>query len=307
MSSVVFFGTPEWAVPSLRALIEGGWDLRGVVTNPDRPSGRGMKLTPGPVKRLAHDAGIEVRQPERVRDEGFLSWLDKADAEVAVVVAYGKILPPALLAIPRAGFVNVHFSLLPLYRGAAPVQRAVMDGRSETGVSIMVLTEGMDEGPVLASRATPIGAEETAGEIGERMAGEGAELLAETLAPFVDGSLTPEPQDDAAATYAPKLSPEEARLDWSEPARQLHDKVRGLNPAPGAWTTLGDQRLKVWRTRPADSSELAPGTLAVGDLLLAGTGSRDLALLEVQPAGKRRMSGIELANGLRGDGAGGLV
>lgn len=270
-----------------------------MATNPDRPAGRGMKEQPSPVKAAALGLGLDVLQPSRVRDPAFIEELRGLAPEVAVVVAYGKILPVHLLAVPRLGFVNVHFSLLPEYRGAAPVQRAVMQGRAETGVSIMVLTEGMDEGPVLATRRLAIGDEATAGDVGEELAHIGAGLLPEVLDLYSEGSLTPLQQDHALATYAPKITPGEARIDWSKEAPAVHDHVRGLNPAPGAWTMLREQRLKVWRTRVLLDRSLEPGQMRAGEGLVCGTGDGSVALEEVQPAGKKRMGGAELARGLR--------
>lgn len=297
----VFFGTPSWAVPSLDALVRSGHEVAGVVTNPDRPAGRGYELRPPPVKRAAEAAGVEVIQPDTARDGGLRAWLQEREPDVAVVVAYGKILPPDLLDLPPHGFVNVHFSLLPAYRGAAPVQRALLDGLEETGVTIIRLTEGMDEGPMIAARRVRIGPDETAGELGERLAGEGADLLVETLVPYAEGHLRPREQIHDRATYAPKISSQEARIDWTAPASTIRNKVRGLAPVPGAWTTLGGARLKIGRVRPAEGGPTAPGLLQVGDdgSLLVGTGDGALALTEVQPAGKRRMAGAEFARGLR--------
>jgi methionyl-tRNA formyltransferase len=260
-----------------------------------------MDVQASPVKRIALDAGLEVQQPDRARYPELAAWLSTTNADVATVVAYGKILPAELLAIPPHGFVNVHFSVLPLYRGAAPVQRAVMEGRDETGVSIMVLTEGMDEGPVLAVERVPIDDDETAGEIGEKLALIGAPLLVDALAGYVSGSLHPVEQDHSAATYAPKITTDEARIDWSAAAKSITDLVRGLNPAPGAWTTLRDQRVKIHSVRDAPGAPaLAPGVLdAPGGPLLAGTGDGPLELVEVQMAGKKKMTGEELARGLR--------
>ena len=267
-----------------------------MVTNPDRPAGRGMELRPSPVKVRASEAELPVLQPDKARDETFHEQLRALSPDVAVVVAYGKILPPSLLEIPPLGFVNVHFSLLPLSRGAAPVQRAVMEGRSETGVSIMVLTEGMDEGPVLARSTTQIAPDDTAGSVGERLATEGADLLVATLPPYSTGELTPEPQDDSLATYAPKITTEEARIDWTRERRAITDHVRGLNPVPGAWTELDEKRLKVWRVESAPD-ELSPGQLSPE--LVVGAGDGALRLTDVQLQGKKRMSGTELARGLR--------
>jgi methionyl-tRNA formyltransferase len=295
----VFLGTPEWAVPSLRSLLAAGIDVAAVVTNPDRPAGRGMKLQPSPVKRAAAEAGIEVLQPASAKGPELAAAMTSIAPDVAVVVAYGRILPGALLEIPPHGFVNVHFSLLPAYRGAAPVQRAVMDGLDTTGVSIMVLTEGMDEGPVLASESVPVGPDETAGEVGERLAVIGAGILVPALTAYVTGELAPVPQDDERATYAPKVTPEEARLDWSGRAETIANMVRGLNPAPGAWTMLGDERVKLWRARPSGDRGLRPGELLAADALFAGTGAGAVVVEEAQVAGKKRMSGLEMARGLR--------
>jgi methionyl-tRNA formyltransferase len=286
-------------VPSLRALLDSSIEVPAVVTNPDKPAGRGMELAASPVKAVAADAGIAVLQPEKVSDAGFQDALVTLEPDVAVVVAYGKILPGSLLAIPRLGFLNVHFSLLPAYRGAAPVQRALMDGVETTGVSIMVLNEGMDEGPVLATETIAVGPNDTAGEVGARLAEVGAVLLVRGLDDYGAGRIEPMPQDDDLATYAPKLDGDEARIDWRSPAARVHNLVRALNPAPGAWTTLRGTRLKVFATRPAALTGLAPGELEAGPELVAGTSDGALVLSDVQIAGKRRMEGRELARGLR--------
>ena len=297
----VFFGTPEWAVPTLRALLDSNIEVAGVVTNPDRPAGRGMELRPSPVKQIALEADLDIRQPEKARDPELADWLRNKAVDAATVVAYGKILPADLLAIPERGFVNVHFSLLPAYRGAAPVQRAVMDGAEQTGVAIMVLTEGMDEGPVLASEPISIAAGETSGEVGSRLASIGAPLLIDSLRGYLQGTIEPIPQDDSRATYAPKITTEEARIDWSRPATDINNLVRGLNPVPGAWAMLRGERVKVHAVAVTSASvPLEPGATAVSeDKLVAGTGEGALELLDVQVAGRKRMTGIEAARGLR--------
>lgn len=283
----------------MRALIESPLEVTAVVTNPDKPAGRGMELRPSPVKEESARAALEVLQPLRAREPALEDRLRAIAPDVAVVVAYGSILPGSLLEVPRLGFVNLHFSLLPAYRGAAPVQRAVMDGVPTTGVSIMVLTEGMDEGPVLAMQEVPVEPEDTAGTLGERMAVLGAPLLVETIERYAAGELQPREQDHERATYAPKIATEEARVDWTQPAQEIANLVRGLNPAPGAWTEWDGRRLKLWAVRPA-SGDLAPGTLrGTAGRLVAGTGTHALELADVQLAGKRRMSGAELARGLR--------
>lgn len=258
-----------------------------------------MELRASPVKEAAVAAGLDVLQPRRAREPELEERLREIAPDVAIVVAYGSILPGSLLEVPRLGFVNLHFSLLPAYRGAAPVQRAVMDGVSPSGVSIMVLTEGMDEGPVLAMQEVPVEPDDTAGTLGERMAALGAPLLVETVERYAAGELEPREQDHALATYAPKISTEEARVDWTKPADRIANLVRGLDPAPGAWTEWDGRRLKVWGVRPVES-RLEPGILEhAGDALLAGTGTQAVELVDVQLAGKRRMSGGELARGLR--------
>jgi methionyl-tRNA formyltransferase len=296
----VFFGTPRWAVPSLDSLARSDIEVAAVVTNPDRPAGRGMDLHASPVKERASELGLPVLQPPSARAPEFHDALSKLAPNVCTVVAYGKILPAELLAIPRLGFVNLHFSLLPEYRGAAPVQRAVMEGRTSTGISVMVLSEGMDEGPVLASSPTTIRDEETAGELGNRLADEGSVLLVESIAAYGAGELSPVEQDHSRATYAPKITTQEARIDWSLSASAIRNQVRGLNPRPGAWTTLRGRRVKIWTVEPHPQGGLAPGELATpDDTLVVGTADAALRLLRLQLEGKSVTPGPEAARGLR--------
>lgn len=250
-----------------------------------------------PVKERALDLGLTVEQPARI-DESFAAALAAAEPEVCVVVAYGKILPRYLLEVPPLGFVNLHFSVLPHLRGAAPVQTAIIRGDTETGVSVMVLTEGMDEGPVLAAETTPIGPSETAGELGERLAGLGAPLLARSLEAYRVGTLTPVEQDHARATYAPKLTTDDVRIDWSATGETVLDLVRGASPAPGAWTTFRGGRLKV------HSASKAPGGGRPGEVVdpvtaAVACGEGAVTLEVVQPAGKRPMTGAEFGRGAR--------
>ena len=279
--------------------MESDIEVAAVVTNPDRPAGRGMKLKPSPVKEVALRSGLDVIQVAKARDPQLHERLAALAPDVAVVVAYGSILPAALLEVPRKGFVNLHFSLLPLYRGAAPVQRSIMNGDDTTGVSVMVLTEGMDEGPVIARLEEPIAPADTTATVGSRLAVKGAEVLIVALGGYLDGSLVPQPQDDAAATYAPKITTEDARIDWSVDARSIRDLVRALDPHPGAWTTLDGQRIKVLEVHEADAPELSSGEIAAADGLLVGTGSGALALDLIQPATKRAMSGADFVRGAR--------
>lgn len=297
--NVVFFGTPEPAVPALRTLIDDPRsNVVGVVTNPDRPRGRGHQLAPPPVKLVARDADIEVVQPARASEVA--DWLQARTPDVCAVVAYGQILRPQLLEIPVHGFVNLHFSLLPAWRGAAPVPATILSGQRDAGVTCFVLDAGMDTGPVLATQAVHVGPSETAGELTERLAEVGAPLLADALAGLAVGTLQPVPQDDTDATYAPKISPTDARIDWAAPAAQVHRAVRAYNPTPGAHTTFRGARLKIHR------AQIVPGDGASGVVValdestgapVVVCGTEALRLDVVQPAGKRSMSGAAFANG----------
>ena len=284
----------------MEALLGSDIEVAGVVTNPDKPAGRGLADRPPPVKVAAETSAIPILQVKSARDEAVTTFLRDAKADVATVVAYGKLLPGDLLEVPPRGFVNVHFSLLPQYRGAAPVQRALMDGVDETGVSIMVLTEGMDEGPVLARRAERITRDDTAGSLGLRLARLGADLLVETLRRYDAGQIEPQEQDHAAATYAPRITNEETRIDWQGSARAIRDRIRALNPEPGAWTSLGTKRVKVFAAEAVAGTRLGAGEIVLsGGLVTIGAGDGALALTEVQPAGKRRMNGEDFARGFR--------
>lgn len=287
-------------MPSLDALIASEIEVASVVTNPDRPAGRGMELRPSPVKQRALAAEIPVLQPPRAHGDEFHEQLRGLEPDVCTVVAYGKILPGSLLAVPPRGFVNVHFSLLPAYRGAAPVQRAIMDGNEVSGVSIMVLSEGMDEGPLLASAPEVVRPSDTAGTLGGRLAQLGAPLLVDTVVAFAAGELTPVPQRHERATYAPKITTEEARIDWRDPASAVSNQVRGLNPVPGAWTTLRTKRVKILFARESDFGGLEPGAVVEHEgALIAGTGAGAVEVTTLQLQGKRAMNGAEAARGLR--------
>jgi methionyl-tRNA formyltransferase len=297
---VVFFGTPEFAVPTLDELLESPYEVVAVVTQPDRPRGRGHKTTPSPVKTTALAAGKRVLQPASVKDDGFLAALSGLSPDLGVVAAYGQILTEAVLAVPRLGMINVHASILPRYRGAAPVHRAVVNGETETGVTIMRVVKALDAGPMLAVARRPIGVSETSEDVERDLAGTGARLLLETLPGLLDGSVREIPQHHADATYAPRLNKEDGRVDWSWPAERIHNLIRGLHPWPHAASFLGSQRLILHRSRPApDAVAGGPGTVveAVGDRLLVATGLGGLDLLEVQPEGKRPMSIREFLSG----------
>ncbi len=296
---VVFMGTPAFAVPTLDAIVEAGHEVLGVVAQPDRPVGRGLQVQSPPVVERARALGLPVRQPKAVKTGAFPEWMETCGPDVAVVVAYGRILTPRLLAAPRLGCVNVHASLLPRYRGAAPIQWAVVRGERETGVTTMRMDEGLDTGDMLLRQATPIDPDETSEELSARLATMGAALLVETLARL--GEITPQKQDDAGATFAPLLTVEDGRLDWSRPARALHDQVRGLQPWPGGFATLRGETLKVRRTRVAAEQEIlgAPGEILAGPTLSVACGSGALEIALGQMPGKKAQEGRDLKNGLR--------
>ncbi|HET7295089.1 MAG TPA: methionyl-tRNA formyltransferase [Vicinamibacteria bacterium] len=301
---VVFLGSGAFAIPSFEALLGGGHDVAALVTQPDREKGRGRIVAPPPLKPVAQARGVPVLQPRRVRDADALETLRMLRPDVQVVVAYGQVLPRAVIQLPRLGTVNVHASLLPRYRGAAPVAWAIAHGEAETGVTTMLVDEGLDTGPVLLRRATAIAADETAADLAPRLALLGAELLLETLAGLEDGSVRPTPQEPGQATLAPMLKKEDGRLDWTQPAVVLERRVRAFNPWPGAFTTWNGVRLGVWRAREVEAPAAAPGQLLsrVGDaLLVACGGGTTLALLQVQPEGRKRMSGSAFAMGARPD------
>lgn len=297
---LVFAGTPAFAVPSLDALIESGMPPRLVLTQPDRPAGRGRKLEASPVKRCAEAAGIPLRQPATLINKSVLGELAELAPDAIVVVAYGLLLPPDFIALPRAGCINVHASLLPRWRGAAPVEAAILHGDAETGVSLMRMDEGLDTGPVFAKAALRIAEAETTGELKARLAGLGARLLIERLPEILDGRLAATPQDAADASYAGKVKKEDARLDWTLPAVQLARRVRAYHPAPGARFALGGETVKCWSAAPVDGPAAGPGTvLAVprraGEGLDIACGEGALRLLQVQRPGRGRISAFELS------------
>lgn len=294
---VVFMGSPHFAVPCLELLFREA-DVRLVVTQPDKPAGRGQRLTPPPVKEVALRAGVAVLQPPSLRGPPLAEVLRPIALDLGVIVAYGKILPPDLLAVPRLGCWNVHGSILPRWRGAAPIQRALMAGDRTTGVTLMQMDAGMDTGPMLATRRLAISDEDTAGTLHERLAQLGAEVLAEGLAALATGALVATPQDSAAATMAPKIDKSEGRIDWTQPAAQVRDRIRAVDPAPGAFTSLDGEPLKVGRPRLVSGSG-SPGRVmgADRDGLIVGCGDGALAIGELQLPGKRRMPAAALLAG----------
>lgn len=296
----IFFGTPELAVPSLEALVAVA-DVARVICQPDRPAGRGMKLRPPPVKVRALELGLAVDQPTRVKTPELAASLRALEADVALVIAYGRILPKAVLDAPRAGCVNVHASLLPRWRGAGPIQWAITHGDAETGVCLMQMDEGMDTGPVIACERTPIDPDETAGQLGARLARMGADLVRARLTDFVEGRLVATPQGAAGVTLAPILTKEDGRIDWQAPARAVHDRVRGMSPWPGAFSELAGERVKLHATavRSEGGVPAPPGTLLRCDPqrgIEVACGEGVVAILELQLEGKRRLSaGAHLA------------
>jgi methionyl-tRNA formyltransferase len=295
---IVFMGTPEFAVPSLQALLEADPEtvgrVVGVVTQPDRPKGRGGRLTPPPVKVRAEQAGLPVVQPLKMKDPAFLGTLRAWAPDLIAVTAFGRILPPIVLDLPPKGCVNVHGSLLPKYRGAAPIQWAIINGETETGITTMLMDPGMDTGPMLLREAIPILPTDTAGDLAARLAPIGGRLLVETIAALKKGAITPIPQNNAQASLAPLLKKEDGALDWRGEAAALADRVRGLTPWPGAYTYYDDERWQIWRATPAYTgcAEAQPGTvLEVAQAAIRiATGKGSLLIQELQPASGKRLT-----------------
>jgi methionyl-tRNA formyltransferase len=299
---LVFLGSPAFAVPTLERIVESGARVLEVVTQPDRPSGRGQQAAAPPVKEAARRLGLPVYQPERVRRPEAVERLRTLAPDAMVVVGYGQIIPQMVIDIPRFGIVNVHASLLPKYRGAAPVQWAIVNGETRTGVTTMQIDAGLDTGDMLLSAETAIGPAETAVGLGARLAMMGAELLIRTLEGLEAGSIAACKQDPAEATYAPLLKKEDGRIDWNLPAEAIHNRVRGFQPWPGAYTAFRGAALRIWKSRPAAASCLAgpaAGRLASIMPLVVSCGSGALELIEVQLEGRRRMSAADFANGHR--------
>jgi methionyl-tRNA formyltransferase len=316
---VVFAGTPVAAVPSLDALLKSRHEVAAVITRPDAPAGRGRQVGPSPVAERAAETGLETLKPATPRDEGFLHRLRALAPDCCPVTAYGALLPRAALEIPRHGWVNLHFSLLPAWRGAAPVAHAIAHGDDITGATTFRIVAELDAGPVYGVVTEPIGEQDTAGDLLARLAESGASLLIATLDGIEAGQLEPRPQPADGVSLAPKLTTEDARVRWDVPAPALSRQIRACTPAPGAWAMLGDTRLKLWPVRPllpaaasaggsalpADAGPLAPGQLWAGRAgVFAGTATRPVELGDVQPPGKRRMAAAEWARGLHLDRAG---
>ena len=289
---VIFAGTPEFALASLRALLESGVTPVAVLTQPDRPAGRGKQLKASPVKEYARANDIDVLQPESLRDDDIVTQLAALDADLMIVAAYGLLLPQRVLDLPRAGCLNVHASLLPRWRGAAPIQAAILAADEESGVCLMSMTAGLDCGPVFVSETLSIGVEENAGELHDRLAEAGGTLLVEHLSDIVDSRIDAAEQNEAAATYAPKIKTSDACIEWHRSADELAHLVRAYNPVPGAYFMLDDQRIKCWQAEPSSAVDAPPGQVvaAGADGVVVACGAGALRLLELQRPGKKRVN-----------------
>ena len=297
---IVFMGTPEFAVPSLEALLKSDDRVVGIVTQPDRPRGRGQRLSPSPVKVIAQRESIPLLQPTKMKDPSFMAELSGWKPDVIAVAAFGRILPPAILSLPSRGCINVHGSLLPKYRGAGPIQWALINGETETGITTMLMDEGMDTGAMLLQATMAIGPDDTAGSLSSRLADLGGCLLVETLAQLKAGTLTPRPQDHGQATLAPLLKKEDGAINWAMSATSIANRIRGLTPWPGAYTFLKTERLTISRSVALDeATTLAPGQIIAltKDAIHVATGEGVLAIRELQPANGRRMPAAQYLAG----------
>ena len=297
---IVFMGTPEFAVPSLEALLKSDDRVVGIVTQPDRPKGRGQRLSPSPVKIIAQREQLPLLQPTKMKDPVFMAELSGWKPDVIAVAAFGRILPPAILSLPPRGCINVHGSLLPKYRGAGPIQWAIMNGETETGITTMLMDEGMDTGAMLLQAAETISPDDTAGSLSSRLADVGGRLLVETLAQLKAGTLTPCPQDPSQATLAPLLKKEDGVINWTMSAVSIANRIRGLTPWPGAYTFLKTDRWTIYRaTATEETTTLPPGqiTSLTKDAIHVATGQGMLAIRELQPANGRRMPATQYLAG----------
>ncbi len=296
---IVYLGTPEFAVPSLERSAEAGHDIVAVITQPDRPKGRGREVSEPPVKQAAKRLGLPVYQPDKIRTPEFHAFLKGFGAGAMVVVGYGKIIPQSIIDIAPHGIINVHASLLPKYRGAAPIQWAIANGETRTGVTTMRIDAGLDTGDILLQSETDIGPAETAPELSPRLARMGADLLVETLLRIEDGTIVPRPQSDSEASFAPVLKKEDGRIDWARPAREIYNRLRGFLPWPGCYSRFRGRQLQVWRALVGGDAEGAPGSLhpSRGRLFVTCGANTALELLEIQLEGKKRMAAADFLNG----------
>lgn len=298
---VVFFGTSEFAVPALRALARSAHTVGPVIAAPAQPSGRGRKLVPSPVEQEARTLGLAVLTPEDPNNPALVAELKSQSPDVAVLAAYGCILKPPLLALPSLGFLNIHPSLLPKYRGAAPIQRAILAGEQETGVTVIVLSEQVDAGDIIEQETVPVGTDETAGELSQRLADAGVRLVLDALTRFEAGTATRTPQGPGLVTRAPKITKPERNIDWRESAQQIHNRIRALSPEPGAVTSFRRRRLVLLRSRVHSTPDMGePGQLLVRHSgLVVATGSGAVEIVELKPEGKRAQTGQDFRNGHR--------
>ncbi|MFV9509933.1 methionyl-tRNA formyltransferase [Tepidibacillus sp. LV47] len=297
---IVFMGTPDFAVPSLQSLVDHGYEVVGVVTQPDRPKGRKQVLTPSPVKELAIKLGLEVYQPERIKREEAIEHILNWQPELIVTAAYGQIIPEPLLFTPKYKAINVHASLLPKYRGAAPIHHSIIQGEKETGITIMYMVKEMDAGDILSQVKVAIEPDDTVGTLHDKLSQVGKDLLIETIKKIEEGTIHPIPQDHHLATYAPMIKREDERIDWNKTSMQIYNQIRGLNPWPVAFTTLKGKILKVWWAEPFPyHHEEEPGTVlrVTKDQLLVATKDGAMELKEIQPAGKKKMDIISFLQG----------
>ena len=297
---IVFMGTPEFAVPSLEALLKSEDTVVGIVTQPDRPKGRGQQLSSSPVKVIAQRQHLPFLQPTKMKDVDFIAELSAWKPDLIAVAAFGRILPASILSLPPRGCINVHGSLLPKYRGAGPIQWAIINGETDTGITTMLMDEGMDTGAMLLQESIPISPDDTAGTLSPRLAEVGGRLLVETLVQLKAGTLSPRPQDHSRATLAPLLKKEDGVIDWSMPAASLGNRIRGLTPWPGAYTFLKADRWTIWRATAIDeATPLAPGQISAltKDAIYVATGRGILAIRELQPANSRRMPAAQYLAG----------
>ena len=297
---ILFMGTPEFAVEQLRRLVETGHEICGVFTQPDKPKNRGMKMTFSPVKEYALSQGLDVYQPTKMRDGSALEIVEKLQPELTVVAAYGRVLPEDILAVPPMGSINVHSSILPQYRGAAPINWAILDGCKETGVTIMHMAKELDAGDIICVKKTEILPDENAQELTYRLALLGADALEEAVAQLANGTAARTPQDHSAFTYAPMLSKELSPMDWTKPAQKLHDQVRGLIPWPCASTELGGKKVKIFRTKIGEKTNAGAGTILTAGkqgLEIACGDGRSLWILEMQAEGGKRMMAADYLRG----------
>ena len=302
---IVFCGTPEFAVPSLRRLAERPeFSVEAVITQPDRPRGRGQHVSSSPIKEAALEIGLHVYQPETIKSESAQEFLKRVAPDAVVIIAYGQIIPARLLTIPRLGWLNLHASLLPQYRGAAPIHWAIADGETITGLTTMQIDAGMDTGPTLLHREVEIGPDETAPELAARMSAIGAELIAESLLRFDRGEISPAPQENKNASYAPILKKEDGRIDWARPAQQIYNRMRGFAPWPGSYTAYRGQTCQLWgrpETSGAAGAHIAPGEIVPSTkevYIVCGEGTC-LRLESIQVEGRKKISAREFANGAR--------